>query len=339
MKKWRFGIVAAITLIGFIYISRPVRLSKPLQAANRANVFNSSFVQAWYAEKWNEDKWKEELSVLKCAGVEELIIQTTADTKHKRTNYPTDMAGYKYSGVDMLRNVLDAADFVGMKIRVGLGFSDDWWLKGASDKEWLLREAGYNKDIFNEIHNRYGKRKSLGGWYIPYEFYQLTAISVGHQSNLNAFLKEIGNEIKSKSDKDIMVSPFYITGYSWAMPLKKWTRMIEKSMKNTGIDILALQDGVGAKNASVKELDSLFKATKNGTDKLGIKLYGNVETFDCISGKNVPASRERISTQLLAQKPYVEKFIAFSLNHFQIREKEAQLNVFIEYLEEDLHSN
>lgn len=340
MKSWRLSIVVAIMVTGFVYFCKPVRLSKPLQAdAGRVNVFNSSFIQSWYAEKWDKKKWKEELAALKDAGVGELIIQTTADTKHKLTNYPTQMKGYKHSGVDMLGNAMDAADSVGIKIRIGLGFSDDWWIKGASDKSWLVREAGYNKDIFNELHSRYGKRKSLGGWYIPYEFYQFTAITPGHQDNLNGFLKEIGKEIKLKSNKDIMISPFYITGYSWAMPLKNWTKMIEKSMKNTGIDILALQDGVGAKNTSVKELEGLFSATKNSTDKLKIKLYGNVETFDCTSVGNISASKERISTQLLAQKPFVEKFIAFSLNHFQRSEDAKQLKEFIEYLEKSLHSN
>jgi hypothetical protein len=340
MNKWKYSLVIAIVITALFFFNRPVQLSKPMLCASTVKVFSSSFIQAWYAEKWDERRWEDELNSLKSAGVEELIIQTTADTKHKRTNYPTKMTGYTYSGVDMVGNALSAADYTGIKVRIGLGFSDDWWIKNAADKEWLVKEADYNKAIFNEIHTKYKDSKSLGGWYIPYEFYQFTALTDRHQSNLNAFLKEISLEIKSKSDKDIMISPFYITSYSWAMPLKKWSKMVEKAMKNTKIDILALQDGVGVKNTSIKDLGSLFSSTKSSTDKLGIKFYGNVETFESTIKGNVPASKERISTQLSAQKPYVEKFIAFSLNHFQNnQETRDQLNGFIDYLEESLNNN
>ncbi len=317
MKKRVNIILAMVTIAMLIFFTRPVQLSKPLSSQWSPSEFSSSFIQSWYAEKWSEKRWREELESLKTDGVEELIIQTAADIKHRYANYPTDMEGYEYSGVDMIGNALKAADYTGIRIRMGLGFSEDWWVKNAMDKEWLALEATENKNIFNEIICKYGSHKSLGGWYIPYEFYQFTAITADSQANLNYFLKEISLEIKSKSDKDIMISPFYISSYSWVMPLKSWSKLVENAMKDTGIDILALQDGIGVRNTNIADLDGLFSSTKSSTDKLGIKLYGNVETFEATSKGNVPAGKERISGQLLVQKPYVEKFVAFSLNHFQ----------------------
>ena len=335
MKKWKNGIIAVMITIILIFFTGSAQLSKPL--ISPSTVFSSSFIQSWYTLDWNEERWTEELLALKDAGVEELIIQTIADTKHKYATYPTDMSDYEYNGVDMIGNALRAADSVGIRIRLGLGFNDEWWVKNAMDRNWLMKEAEDNKNIFREIIAKYGEHKSIGGWYIPYEFYQFTAVTGNYQSNLNVFLKEIASEIKSKSDKDIMISPFYNSNYSWVMPLKSWSKMVENAMRDTGIDILALQDGIGVKNITIKQLDSLFSYTKISTDKLGVRLYGNVETFDSTPEGNVPASIDRIKSQLLIQKPYVEKFIAFSLNHFQSNQDKNQLNGFIKYLEKNLY--
>ena len=38
------------------------------------------------------------------------------------------------------------------------------------------------------------------------------------------------------------------------MPLDRWVKMLENVMENTGIDILALQDGVGVKHNDIKHL-------------------------------------------------------------------------------------
>lgn len=330
--------VSILVIISLALFAASTWMPKPMQ--DTGAVFCGSFIQYWYAKDWDEAGWTEELSALKAAGIEELIVQNIADTKKRYAVYPTKIKGYTCNGVDMVGNALKAAEKVGIKVRLGLGFSDDWWFKNAMDKSWLTQEANDNKEIFNEVAEKYGFYPSLGGWYIPYEFYQFTAINRIYQSNLNSFLKEIASEIKSKSKKDIMISPFYNSNYSWVMPLKGWSKLVENALKNTDIDILALQDGVGAKNNTIKQLDSLFAYTKYSTDKLGVKLYGNVETFDSTLQGNIPASKERISSQLLIQRPYVEKFVAFSLNHYQSNRIDSeQLVSFINYLGESLFTS
>ncbi|NLM44754.1 MAG: DUF4434 domain-containing protein [Clostridiales bacterium] len=336
MGRWKkiniiLMIIATAILFSYSEEEIPVTLTRP------NGVFDASFIQYWHAKDWDKARWVEELMMLKEARVKELIIQSIADTKDKFAVYPTRMEGYKCNDVDMIYNALNAAESVGLKVRIGLGFSSDWWFKNAMDLNWLLREANENKKIFNEIIEKYGNHVSIGGWYIPYEFYQFTALTKNHQTNLNIFLKEIAEEIKSKSDKDIMISPFYNSNYSWVMPLDRWSKMLENVMENTGIDILALQDGVGVKHNDIKHLNKLFAYTKKSTDKLGIKLYGNIETFETTSQGNIPASKERISIQMLLHKPYVEKYVAFSLNHFQNYEEKEQIHSFINYLEECLH--
>lgn len=328
MKKVNIIILLIVTAILFSSPSQEV--SKTF--ARPSGVFNASFIQYWHSKDWDKARWVKELLMLKEASVDELIIQYIADTRDRYAVYPTNIEDYTHNDVDMLDNLLSAADFVEMKVRIGLGFNDDWWIKNAMDMEWLMSEAEANKRIFNEVIDRYGYHPSIEGWYIPYEFYQFTAITKNYQKNLNKFLKEIAWEIKSKSDKDIMISPFYNSNYGWVMPLANWRKLVENAMKNTRIDILALQDGVGVKNVDIKQLSNLFAYTKESSDKLGIKLYGNVETFETTSDGNKPAAKERISIQMLLEKPYVEKYVAFSLNHYQNYEKKEEIKSFINYL-------
>jgi hypothetical protein len=330
MKRRTRRKVVVFVVVMLVFFTSSVQVKKPVGITN--SVFSSSFIQYWYAMDWNEDRWIEELTMLNNIGVEELILQTIADTKNKFTVYQTEMDGYTSNDMDMVETVLSAADSVGIRVRIGLGFSEDWWSKNAADRDWLMSEAGENKNIFNEIITKYGKHPSLGGWYIPHEFCQLTAVTEGHQANLNSFLKEISREIKSRSDRDIMISPFYNSKFSWVMSPKGWSQMVENALRDTEIDILALQDGIGVRHNSLTQLDNLLAFTKLSTDKLGIRLYGNVETFDSTRDGNVPASEQRISNQLLIQKPYVEQFIAFSLNHFQNRNEITQVDNYEEYL-------
>ncbi|SHI76943.1 DUF4434 domain-containing protein [Lutispora thermophila] len=336
MRRWKKVYVIILLLVSAIAFSYSEQeVSKTL--AKPSGVFSASFIQYWHSKDWDKARWVKELLMLKEASVEELIVQYIADTRDRYAVYPTSIENYEHNQVDMLDNLLSAADFVEMKVRIGLGFNNDWWIKNAMDLEWLMNEAEINKRIFNEVIDNYGHHPSIEGWYIPYEFYQFTAVTKNYQKNLNKFLKEIAWEIKSKSDKEIMISPFYNSNYRWIMPLANWRMLVENAMRNTKIDILALQDGVGVNNVDIKQLSSLFAYTKKSTDKLGIKLYGNVETFETTSDGNKPAAKERISIQMLLEKPYVEKFVAFSLNHYQNYDDKEDIKSFINYLNQYLY--
>lgn len=297
-------------------------------------VFQSSFIQYWYSEDFDRERWKQELVMLKKLGVNEIILQTIADTKTKYAVYPTSLPGYSHNDVDMLENVLSEADLLSVKVRMGIGFNDEWWNKRAVDQTWLNNEASANKAIIDEVVNLYGNHPSLNGWYIPHEFDQFTAITSMQQSHLNSFLKEMVLEIKQKtSDKDIMISPFYNGRYSLNSLLPAWSSMINNVLDGTGIDILALQDSVGVGYNSIGDLEDLFSYTKKGTDQAGIKLYSVTETFITTSSGNVPVPQFNISEQLFRVKPYVEGFVAFSLNHFQNANEPSQLENYNQYAE------
>jgi hypothetical protein len=295
-------------------------------------VFGSSFIQDWYSRDWSQERWAQEFSMLQKIGINEIILQDLVNTKTLYATYFTSLPGYTHNDVDMLANVLTVADRVGMNVRVGLGFNADWWNKNAADNIWLNSEASKNKSIFNEILQNYGTHPSLTGWYIPYEFSQLTATSATTKSNLNGFLKQIANEIKLKdSSRSIMISPFYNSKYSLFYSLSGWTTTLQTVLKDTKIDIVALQDSVGAGNNTLTQIPNMFSYTKKATDALGIKLYANAETFTSTSGKYSSAPQSRISSQLSQEKAYVQGFVAFSIDHYQNSNEPSQVSYYNDY--------
>lgn len=301
---------------------------------NTKPVFSSSFIQYWFAQNWEYDRWLNELIMLQNIGISEIILQSVADTRIKYAVYPTKITGYTCNDIDMVETVLQAANSLGMKVRIGLGFNNRWWIMNAFNQRWLNSEAEINKSIAREITEMYGNYNSFNGWYIPYEYYQLTAPTKTQQSNLNGFLKQITFEIKSNSSKNIMISPFYYGKLSLLTSLPTWSKMNENILKGTEIDIVALQDSIGAGFNKMSLLNSVYSYTKKATDTLGIELYADTETFAVESSKFVPGLQARILEQLSIERNYVKGFVAFSINHYQnknIAEQESNYNDYYSY--------
>jgi hypothetical protein len=295
-------------------------------------VFESSFIQYWYCQNFDSNRWKQELTMLNDVGINEIILQTIGDTKSKHVVYPTKLLGYTHNEVDMLENVLAEADLLSMKVRIGIGFNDEWWDKRATDLLWLNNEAAENIAIIDEVVERYAYHPSFSGWYIPHEFCQFTALTDKEQSYLNSFFKQIASEINLKSpEKDIMLSPFYYGKLSLKVLLPVWSSMLNNILNGTGIDILALQDSVGVDYNSTDKLNDLYFYTKKATDKAGVKLYSVTETFSTTSSGNTPVSQDKISKQLSQVEPYVEGFAAFSINHFQNANEPSQSDYYDAY--------
>jgi hypothetical protein len=292
--------------------------------------FQSSFIQYWYAQSWSLDRWKKELVMLRDIGITQIILQSIADTKTKYAAYFSEISGFSHGSTDMIETALTAADKLGMKVRVGLGLSDDWWVRFFC-KSWLNKEASINKAIIDEVAGKFGTYASFNGWYIPHEFSQITALTKKQQLKLNIFFKSMASEIKDKLPKDIMIAPFYFGKLRWAMPLRHWSEMLQNVLKGTDIDIVALQDSIGTKYNSLKLLPKIFFYAKKAFDALDIKFYVDVETFTSTMSGHVSASQSRIEKQLSIAQTYAEGFVAFSIDHYQNKNEPGQIGFYNDY--------
>lgn len=292
---------------------------KPVETTVKP-IIGSSFIQSWYCEDWNQTRWQNELSMMKDVGISEVIIQNTVDTTpgYQYASYNTSIPGYTSNEVDLLDNVLTVADRLGMSVRIGTGNNDNWWDKGAADTTWLVKEANINKLIVDEITAKYASHSSFGGWYLSYEISNITATTSTRQANLNAFFKPIVSEMDLKTPgKTVMVSPYYNSQYADIGSLSNWSTAIKNIFSDTGVDILALQDSIGAGYNNISQLGNIFTYTKIGTDAANLTLYANTETYTSTRTENILAAQSRISSQLAAENKYVKGYVAFSINHFQ----------------------
>jgi hypothetical protein len=334
IRKYSFLLIMPLLLLtGFAPVKQASAIFRTTNEVPAPKpVFSSSFIQHWYCEDFDQLRWEQELGMMKKKGINEIILQAIAYTDTKYAVYPTRMLDYRHNDIDMLSNVLTVADSLSMNVRIGLAFNDAWWSKKAFDMEWLNNEAEINKIIVGEIVGMYGGHPSFTGWYIPHEFSQITAPTVRQQVNLNSFFTQIASEIKLKSPgKDIMVSPFYSSKYSWVAPLPIWSTMVENIIKDTGVDILALQDAVGVGYNTTNQLDNIFTYTKMAADAAGIRFYSVTETFTTTPSGFVTAPQESITSQLSIVKPYVQGFVAFSINHYQNANISKQLKNSSDY--------
>jgi len=293
--------------------------------------FGSTFIQYWYCQNWDYDRWIEEYQMLKKIGINEVILQNIADTKSHYAVYQTKMEGYICNSIDMVETALCAADTLGMNVRIGLGTNDDWWSDKIYDQTWLDDESEVNSMMVKEIITMYGNHKSLDGWYIPYEFHPLTALSLAKQADINRFFKKIASTIRLNSTKTIMIAPFYKAQMTWHITLASWSNFVHHILKDTGIDILALQDSVGAGFNTLEHLDEIYAYTKKATDEIGLILYAVTETFEVNSNDYLPAQQSRIREQLSIESAYVRGFVAFSVDHYQNGNEPTQVRGYEEY--------
>lgn len=293
-------------------------------------IFQSSFIQDWYAQNWSPKRWDQELLMLKDIGITEIILASIADTKSKQAAYFSELPGFTHGSYDIVASALEAAHKLRMKVRIGIGFSSDWWSK-YSNKKWLNEEATINKAIINEVANKYGTNPSFSGWYIPYEFSQTTVYTKRRQIIINGFFKDLVKEMKSKYPKDIMVAPFYHGVFSCITPLCYWSAIVQNTLKDTGIDIVALQDSIGARFNFMWQLPRLFHYTKKACDACNIKFYIDVETFTHTFSGFVSASQKRIEKQLSIATTYTLHLVAFSIDHYQNKNEPNQIKFYNAY--------
>lgn len=283
--------------------------------------FQASFIQAWYAKDFSKERWIEEFIMLKERNINEIILQSVFDTLHKKCFYNSNIKYFKSNNIDMIKNCLEAAKETNSKVRMGLGESKLWWTLGALNKKWILKEAHINKIIFQDIVKKYGQDTALSGWYIPYELSDYFIVTKRQRRNINKFFKEISEDIKKRSNLSVMISPYFNMRGPRILTIKAWEKALKETLDGCKIDILALQDSIGAGFNKLSNIEKLFLHTKKATDKLNITLYADTETFKKRRGKLISATEEEFLERANIIKKYVKGHIAFSINHYQNNKK------------------
>lgn len=309
-------------------MAAPLRLALALLACALAGVassvaaadsaalrLNGTFMQ--YQDEmlsWPPATWQSVLEQMKAARMNTVIIQMLA-----REN--ADGSTHSFIGPadtpDATETILNWADT--NQFRVFLGLYSPNWNHDMLGSDFLVQAQNKSTEVARQAWSRYlvgRNRPSFAGWYIPYEpwtaNYQPAEIT-----RLRAFLQGIDVGCREVAgDQPISISPFIS---AQRPPPCQVENLYSQLLSQSGIDILLLQDSVGAQQWSIdipQKLFPYYRAFKAACDAAGVQLWANLESFQITNGAFVPCNIDRFRRQFEAAAPFVTTCVTFDFLHY-----------------------
>lgn len=273
--------------------------------------------------------WTRELDAMRAAGLRIIVLQWL---EHGERRFFTDD-----SATDPVEAILAYADEHAMQVFLGLAM-DDRWGKQAFQRDYLESLAGRCGGLAETLWTRYGRHASLAGWYIPPEV-AFWGLPDEFAADLRWFHGEIGRRCKAASGgKPVAIAPYW---YEKATP-EGMANDLRRILPEQGLDIVMLQDGVGAKGWDEPDrVTPFYAAARKVCDAAGIDLWADLECFAPASNTDdanrprgfVPAPIERIAAQLAAEQPHVSRVVTFDFFHYMSPYRgQPQERLYREYL-------
>jgi hypothetical protein len=220
---------------------------------------------------------------------------------------------------DKLAMILSLADERGMSVFLGSLQTETEWTDGT---EFPALRA-YNRRVAAEILERYGRHRSLQGWYFTQEIWMNWVKYYGDGYYGTRLLADWVSDLKRLDPaKRTSAAPVIKKIGTGQMPgltapeLQHWTANF---LKVTRLDILMPQDGIGAESGAppIDDLPSYYRAMALGVEAAGTKtaLCDTLETFRAVPGvggeRYPPADALRIEQQISAVRPYVTGYVSW----------------------------
>lgn len=312
----------------------------PVNSAAKGRL-GGSFIQPELVDQWSDATLGAEFASMSSINMKDVVLQWAANNYDKRAGnvrtvvYPTSLPGYtRTTTTDVVERLLTQGDQTGVNVWVGLPVSDAWWYAYAYDPWWLGVEADSAKQMARELWSKYGHHPSFKGWYLSFELDNVHFGTASAQSNMVTFYQSVVGELRRLTPlTPVAIAPFYnaMNTYlpGWQGPAQ-WGQMWHNILSAADVDVIALQDGVGAGHATPSMLAPWFSAMKNAIASSGspAHLYSDTETFRLGPSGLEPMVNKEIVAALDAVEPYVEASWAFSFNHYQSPRSPFQVSAF-----------
>jgi hypothetical protein len=261
--------------------------------------------------------WQAELGAMKNVGMDTVVVNYVAYDNFYF--YPTSVRGASPFAIDSIENILDAADGHGMGVFLGLHLDPDQFSTSTFD---LPRNLEQGQAELSELWTRYGSHESLAGWYMPQEISDYMAF---HQPQLRndivSYTKSVTDQAHATSDLPMMISPYFGQNPNAAAYANWWN---STGLPQMGVDIVAMQDGVGTHRTTIEQSRAVFQALAPVMANHGVLFWANNESFNQIHGWPVdsqpwaaqPTSIDTFIAQIESTSPFVEKAITFEFSHY-----------------------
>ena len=286
-------------------------------------VVTGTFMQGWAFKSFDAGAIGRHFDYLLEAGIDTVILQTTASTPYGRFEYayyPSALAAqnpadsYDASGEALVENCLANAEQRGMKVFLGLNCSDEWWSEFVKGKPWYTMQANLGNGIAEELYGLYKEKypNAFYGWYFVWEF----SNSLFPYETRCADMLNINLDYLTELDPSmpLMLSPFLNAGISPVQTRASWSAVFAMTRLREG-DIFCCQDSVGAGFIKLEQLDRYYSAVKDAVDtKPGLRFWANNENFTQADWSSAPLSR--FVTQMKIASKYVENHVTFAYSHY-----------------------
>ena len=287
----------------------------PQQTTPKA--LTGTFVQLFGKDDWSEAQWDEFLTEIKDLGMNTLIVQYTAfkNAYNNITWFNSANTFTTTKSKHTLERVLASAQRKGIEVHIGLHFDDTYW-QHQTDVAWLQTQANYCIAIAEEIQAQFGTHVAFKGWYIPHEP-EPNAYNTDEKVRLfrEQFIDRISNRLHQLNNKPVSIAAFWNSSLSTPEQLQHFMAELSKS----NLQIIMLQDGVGAQHVTFNRLASYYEAAQRGLFEENKNYKGvfwsDLETFASPNGQYPfePATFDRVKQQLetALSIPKVSKIVSF----------------------------
>lgn len=278
---------------------------------------SGGYIQFWGGNQMNKDAtWQGVVSEMNALRMDTIIIQYMSFLAKLPESMSIASMIFKYAKENRMKV------FLGLYQDTAVGAGS---LLSIEDGE-LETSKSESLKIASELKTAFeGYGDTFYGWHIPLESW-MSNYDETITANLNKYYKELTAGLKSILPKKVLISPF-INGSNdtssdpnlrRAMPEEAGKKYAE-ILRDTGIDFLALQDGVGMGYISVSDPDlpQYFAALCDACKANNIALWANVESFNWIRASQQGTATDigRFTQQLdVAQR--ASRIVTFDFFHY-----------------------
>jgi len=273
-----------------------------------------------YLPKASQEEYSRCIQAQRDVGFDLLWILGTPSLMEKATQ--SEAAGEPYDPLDL---VLQIADEAGMRVIVDLP-QEGWY--GRAEADDVIGRVAKHIQAFS---SRYGKHRSLRGWYLNYE---INPIAEDNPKE-SRWWRDVWQEETAACHRAlpgslVTISPFFLMdekrrrGFVYLAPAQygKWW---EETLRQTKIDVVMLQDS-GAEHLAfftLADREPFFAAMQTACRRAGCHLWLNVESGEAdVAGweefmlkereKNVPwrfVPIDRLAGKLALASRYGESIV------------------------------
>ncbi|MEZ6191607.1 MAG: DUF4434 domain-containing protein [Phycisphaerales bacterium] len=256
--------------------------------------------------------WDNELRAMHDIGMDTVVLQYVG--YGASYYYPSSLPGVSGSGTDAVGRVMQAADTLGMDVYLGLQLNTGSFNLNQSLTRGLATLA--------ELDSRYGGHTSLAGWYVPEEISdQIVFSDPTLRDDLVSYIGQISQQAHVDTSLPVMISPYFGQSPDVNAYANWWDTT---GLPGTGIDILAMQDGVGTHRTTIAESLPVYQALAPVAQSHGVSFWANNENFNQTHGWPVdeqpwaaePTDITTFTAQIASTAPYVDKAITFEFSHY-----------------------